>query len=182
MKPGTVPFPPRGARKTHAAAREKQKPTTPYSGNGQSSWLGQRRPSARRVATALRQAGHPVYFTTINRWRSQGWREVKQGEHPIHAARAALDSAVPVLTGDPSTTAEDVVKHSEAKQELEQLSDKQLLSAAARQALVTLTRVEQVFNASARGAEGGKAKGNCCTDQGAGGNHRSCYCRLSRSA
>jgi hypothetical protein len=112
-----------------------------------SVWNAQPRPSARRVATALRQAGHPIHYTTINRWRSQGWREVKQGEHPIHAARAALDSAVPILTGDPSTTAEDVIKDSEARPELEQLSDKQLLSAAARQALVTLTLVEQAFNA-----------------------------------
>jgi hypothetical protein len=110
-------------------------------------WQAQHRPSARRVATALHQAGYAIHYTTINRWRSQGWREVKQGEHPILAARAALDSAVPILTGDPSATAEDVIKHSNAKPELEQLSDKQLLSAAARQALVILTIVEQQSNA-----------------------------------
>jgi hypothetical protein len=111
-----------------------------------SVWKAQRRPSARKVARALSQAGHPIHFTTINRWRSQGWRGVK-GEHPIDAARANLDSAVPILTGDPSTTAEDMVKHNEAKPELEQLSDKQLLSAVARQALVTITLIEEVFNA-----------------------------------
>ena len=76
-------------------------------------WQAQQRPSARRVARALNQAGHSIHYTTINRWRAQGWREIK-GEHPLHAARAALDSAVPILTGDPSTTAEDVIKHSGA--------------------------------------------------------------------
>src|SRR5206468_3568933 len=101
-----------------------------------SVWNAQWRPSARRVARALTQAGHPVHYTTINRWRSQGWRAIK-GEHPLDAARANLDSAVPVLTGDPTTNADDLADLSQAKAELEKLSDKELLAAAARAALIT---------------------------------------------
>lgn len=110
-------------------------------------WKGQHRPSARKVATALNQAGYRVHYTTIARWRSQDWRGVDQDGEAINAGRAKLDSAVPILTGDPSTTAEDVVNDSETKPQLERLSDKQLLTAAARQALVTLTVVEQELNA-----------------------------------
>jgi hypothetical protein len=54
---------------------------------------------------------------------------------------------VPILTGDPSTTAEDIVNRSDAKHQLEKLPDKQLLTAAMRQALVTFTLVEQELNA-----------------------------------
>ena len=70
-----------------------------------------------------------------------------KGLGPIDAARANLDIAVPILTGDLSTTAEDIVNRSEAKPQLEKLSDKELLTAAARQTLVTFALVEQELNA-----------------------------------
>jgi len=66
-------------------------------------------PSARSVARALTQAGRPVHFTTINRWRRQGW-QTEPNEHPVAQARAALDSAIPLLTGGPTTTAEEFVR------------------------------------------------------------------------
>ena len=99
-------------------------------------WESQRRPSARTVARALTQAGMPVHYVTVNRWRSEGWREIEHGEHPLDAASACLDTAVPVLTGDPMCKAQDFVTP-EARQELDQSTDKELLEAAAREALVT---------------------------------------------
>jgi hypothetical protein len=111
-------------------------------------WQGIRwRPGSRKVAKKLLQAGFFAHHTTIARWRRQGWPATGKGQESIDAARDNLDVAVPILTGDPRTTAEDLVKHNEAKPELEQLSDKELLLAAARQALVTITLVEEELNA-----------------------------------
>jgi hypothetical protein len=109
-------------------------------------WKGQRTPSARTVATALNQAGYRVHYTTVARWRSQGWRQVDQPDRLIEAARAKVDSAVPILTGDPNTKADELGNVSPAKLQLERLSEKELLTAAARQALVTLTLVDQELN------------------------------------
>ena len=101
-------------------------------------WDAQRRPSARRVATALRQAGYHCHFVTINRWRAKGWRAVEQAREAIDAASADLDSAMPLLTRNPTSRAADLVDRSETKPQLEQLSDKELLIVAARTALITV--------------------------------------------
>jgi hypothetical protein len=53
---------------------------------------------------------------------------------------------VPILTGDPATPAQDVVAGNKGKPQLENLSDKQPLRAAARQALVMIRLVEEEFN------------------------------------
>ena len=100
-------------------------------------WASQRRPSARKVATALSQAGRPVHFTTINRWRKRGWC-TSPSEHPLDRARAALDSAIPLLTGKAtSEVAELPHKHPEAD-ELRQLSDQELIRRAAREIVIAL--------------------------------------------
>src|SRR4029079_5710203 len=85
-------------------------------------WASQRRPSARTVATALSQAGRPVHFTTINRWRKRGW-STSPSEHPLDRARAALDSAIPLLTVKATSDVAELVQK-EAEQ-LRQLSDRQ---------------------------------------------------------
>jgi len=72
-------------------------------------WESQRCPSSRSVATVLTQAGRPVHFTTIARWRRQGWRSQTKSEHPITAAMRALDLAVPILTGDPTSKVADLL-------------------------------------------------------------------------
>jgi hypothetical protein len=64
-------------------------------------WSSIRNPSARRVARALSQAGRRVHHSTIARWCVRGWGPVASGEHPIEAAREALDIAARLLTGDP---------------------------------------------------------------------------------
>src|SRR5215212_8310477 len=92
-------------------------------------WDRHLRPSARSVARALTQAGRPVHFTTVNRWRRQGW-QTEPSEHPVAQARAALDSAIPLLTGGPTTTAEEFVRENSATEDLKQLSDRELVRKA----------------------------------------------------
>jgi hypothetical protein len=60
-------------------------------------------------AQKIRQAGRTLSHETVRRWRANGWRPLVREEHPIDAARAALDDAIPVLTRDPLTTAESFV-------------------------------------------------------------------------
>src|SRR5262245_54744675 len=90
------------------------------------AWMRQRRPSARTVATALTQAGRPVHFTTVARWRAQGWRAV-EGKHPLDGARDTLDSAAPLITGDPQNTAAKFVEESPDSAGLEKLKDDEIL-------------------------------------------------------
>jgi hypothetical protein len=56
-------------------------------------WDSLKNPSTRSVARALSQAGRRVHHSTIARWWARGWRPVASGEHPIEAAREALDIA-----------------------------------------------------------------------------------------
>ena len=54
--------------------------------------------------------------------------------HPLTRARSFLDDAVPLLTGDPGTTAETVGKSKPKDwEELNQLSDRELLRKCARE-------------------------------------------------
>src|SRR5215475_5402919 len=108
-------------------------------------WNGQREPSARKVARALNQAGFQVHFTTVARWKSQGW--VEHGADRLEAARANLDLAIPVLTGNPITGTDELVNLSEAKAQLEGLSENELVTADARQALITIALVQEQLNA-----------------------------------
>src|SRR5215471_12318533 len=92
----------------------------------QQVWEGMVNPSTRRVAQKFRQAGRAISHQTINRWRSNGWRPLEREEHPLDAARAALDDATPVLTGDPLTTARTFVGEGTQREALNSLSDVQL--------------------------------------------------------
>ena len=73
-------------------------------------WDEQRRPSARSVAKALARAGRPVHFTTVARWKKREWQVEPRLEHPLAAAMRKVDLAVPLLTGDPTTKAVDIVR------------------------------------------------------------------------
>jgi hypothetical protein len=95
-------------------------------------WQGQQSPSARSVARALTQSGRPVHFTTVSRWRRCGWR-AEPTEHPLDQARADLESALPLVTDDPTTTIDDLIRTSPDGAELEQLSDSELLRKADRE-------------------------------------------------
>jgi hypothetical protein len=94
-------------------------------------WARQQRPSARRVARAMQQAGYRVHFVTVNRWRAQGWRATA-ADHPLEVARAELEAVAPMLTGDPETRLVDVIGVPEGK-DLDQSADAELLRKAARE-------------------------------------------------
>jgi hypothetical protein len=110
-----------------------------------SVWQNQKRPSARRVARAMTAGGYPVHFTTVARWKRHGWADT-DGVHPLDQARAALDSIAPLLTGDPMTKAEDLT--SEAKDNLDGLSDTERLRRAARELSLTFIRVANAIELS----------------------------------
>jgi hypothetical protein len=72
-------------------------------------WDEQRRPSSRSVAKALTQAGRPVHFTTVARWKKREWQVEARLQHPFAAAMRKIDLFVPLLTGDPTATAVDII-------------------------------------------------------------------------
>jgi hypothetical protein len=63
-------------------------------------WESMARPTDRRVALALTQAGKPITAMTVCRWRQQGWRKKKPTGTRLPQPLAELDAAIPVLTGD----------------------------------------------------------------------------------
>src|SRR5262245_29620452 len=103
------------------------------------------RPSSRRVSTRLRLAGMPVSHQTIHRWKRNQWRPIEWTEHPIEGARRQLDDAAPLLTGDPMTNAEAIVKASGERAELENLPDGELLHQVARELAVDVIVVSNAF-------------------------------------
>jgi hypothetical protein len=102
-------------------------------------WESMQNPSTRRVARKLRQAGLPVSHMTVSRWRARGWRSAAWDQHPLEAARAALDDAVPLLTGDPMTKVKDLIEKHEKRTELEAMNEDQLLGRAMKETLVGIT-------------------------------------------
>jgi hypothetical protein len=108
-------------------------------------WDNMVRPSTRRVATKLRQSGVMISHQTVARWRNRGWRPLEREQHPLEVARAQLDDAVPLLTGDPMTVVEDLVKASGERAELENLPDGELLHRVARELAVDVIVVCDAF-------------------------------------
>ena len=73
-----------------------------------------------------------MHFTTVNRWHRSVWR-ADPTEHPLEQARADLECALPLVTGDPTTTIEDLLRNSPDREQFEELSDAELLRKAARE-------------------------------------------------
>src|SRR5271165_6363750 len=82
-------------------------------------WARHQRPSARRVAQALQQAGYPVHWVTVARWRAQDWK-AKETDHPLEAARVQLDAVAPLVTRDPETSTEDLIGDPAHQEDLDQ--------------------------------------------------------------
>jgi hypothetical protein len=98
------------------------------------------------VAKALTQAGRRVHFSTIARWRAQGWRPVASGPHPIEAARDALDSAARLLIGDLPLGADTLVRQSEAGDQVGSLNNVQFLRRLARELLIRQIGLCKIMN------------------------------------
>jgi hypothetical protein len=107
-------------------------PVTPA--EAEAVWAGMAHPSARRVATALTQSGRRIHFSTVARWKAEGWRSVEHGAHPLEMAMRAIDVALPVLTGDATMTANDFVRGHPVAKELMEASPQELLSLAMSEA------------------------------------------------
>jgi hypothetical protein len=118
---------------------------TPNPALARKVWDSMRNPSTRRVATKLRQSGVSISHMTVARWRSRGWRPLEREQHPLEAARAQLDDAVPILTGDAMTTGKVLVDGSAEREELEKLPDAQLLRQGAREAATAVIVVAHAF-------------------------------------
>lgn len=73
-----------------------------------------------------------MHYTTVSRWRRSGWR-ADPTAHPLDKARADLESALPLVTGNPATTIEELFEVGPSRDELEQLTDAQLLKRASRE-------------------------------------------------
>jgi hypothetical protein len=119
------------------------KPVTPE--EAKRVWVSIPNPSARRVAKALTQSGRRVHHSTIARWRAEDWRPVAHSLHPLEVARQAMDVASGVLTGNAVAGVEAFVRQEGNQQQLEGMSDRELLTKASREMLVTIGLVCEVF-------------------------------------
>jgi hypothetical protein len=70
--------------------------------------------------------------------RSKSPRRVQSGAIPLEAVRALIGDAVPILTRDPLSAAKSFVEESAEREELEQLTDRQLLRRAAREVAIAV--------------------------------------------
>jgi hypothetical protein len=103
-------------------------------------WAGQQRPSARRVAQALRQAGYPVHFVTIARWHARNWK-AEESQHPLEIARGRLEAVATMVTGDPETNLQDLIDDPAHKGDFNELTDGEVLRRAAREAAIATALV-----------------------------------------
>jgi hypothetical protein len=102
--------------RTPQSAEPETAPEDPFAGlpppvtplEAKRVWDEQRRPSARSVAKALTQAGRPVHFTTVARWKKREWQVEVRLEHPLAAAMRKVDLFVPMLTRDPTIKVVDI--------------------------------------------------------------------------
>ena len=94
-------------------------------------WARHQRPSSRSVARAMQQAGYPIHFGTVARWRAQNWKG-EASAHPLEIARARLEAVGPLVSGDPETRLDDIIGVPEGK-DLDQSADGELLRKAARE-------------------------------------------------
>jgi hypothetical protein len=108
-------------------------------------WNSLGSPSTRTVARAMTRAGRRVHHSTIARWRDRDWRSAASGEHPIEAAKEALDIAARLLTGDPRGGVELLEMYAPGNERFEGLTDQELLRRATRELLIALIVVAEVF-------------------------------------
>jgi hypothetical protein len=87
----------------------------------------------------MQQAGYRVHFVTVNRWRAQGWRTTSS-EHPLDIARGRLEAIVPLVSGDPETTVQDLVDDP-THNDFDELTDAEVLRGAAREAAIATALV-----------------------------------------
>jgi hypothetical protein len=63
-------------------------------------WDATPKPSLRKVAKRMADAGRAVSFKTLQRWQKAGWTDAKEPAKQIAAAAEKINDAAPALTGD----------------------------------------------------------------------------------
>src|SRR5262245_47833628 len=117
---------------------ELPSPVTPL--EAKRVWDEQRRPSSRSVSKALTRAGRPIHFTAVARWKKREWQVEPRLEHPLAAVMRKVDLFVPLLTGDPTTKALDIMAGIRARAtDRESMTEDQDWPPIIRQSYITLT-------------------------------------------
>ena len=93
-------------------------------------------------------AGYPVHVTTVALWKRTGWR-APESRHPLDGARAGLDSIAPVVTGNPQTCIDDLIRNHPDRENLEKLPDAELLRLAAREVAMAVVIIARTIQARA---------------------------------
>ena len=88
----------------------------------------------------MQQAGFPVHFGTVARWRAQNWR-AKASDHPLEIVRGQLESVVPLVSGDPETSLADLIDDPARGRDFAELPDAEVLRRAAREAAIATALV-----------------------------------------
>jgi hypothetical protein len=102
-------------------------------------WESMPNATTRRVAGKLRQSGFSISHMTVSRWRNRNWRPLeREPRHPLEAARALLDDAVPLLTGDAMSTWKSFVQESGEREALDELTDDEIQRRAAREIAIAV--------------------------------------------
>jgi hypothetical protein len=98
----------------------------------------------------MQQAGYPVHFTTIARWRAQNWK-VEAADHPLEIARGHIEAVAPLVSGDPETTLENVIDGL-AHSDFDKVTDAELLRRAAREVAIATALVAKAIQNRATAA------------------------------
>ena len=78
-----------------------------------------------------------MHFSTVARWKVQGWRPVAERTHPLTEAGLAIDAAAPVLTGDPAAAEALTASLAALVEQLSALPADEVLIKAARELCMT---------------------------------------------
>ena len=114
-----------GKESMRVATKKSRIFVTPEEAKG--VWDSQRQPTPATVARALNQAGQKVHSATIARWRAQNWRPVATRRDALDVAEDRLNAALPLLTGDPTSSIHSLLRMREAAKIIENLPDAELL-------------------------------------------------------
>jgi hypothetical protein len=106
-------------------------------------WAGQQRPSARNVARALALGGRPAHYTTVARWKAQGWKPVKS-DHPLAVVRSQLEAVAPLVSGDAETSLGDLIDDP-VHNDFDELNDAEVLRREAREVAIATALVAKVI-------------------------------------
>jgi hypothetical protein len=105
--------------------RRKRQHTSVTPQEAKRVWDSQCEPTPTTVARALTQAGRLVGSKTIARWKAENWPSRGARRNPLDVAEARLDTALPLLTGDPTSSVRSILKMQQTAEMAEHLDEGQ---------------------------------------------------------